>query len=164
MTRIEPLDHREPSAARRMHAVMVLAHAQEALLISGGGAAPFEQSADDVASADATCFGAFDGTDLIGSVSLEADDEPGQISIASLVVHPDHQRRGVARALVDQVLRHGRGDTFSVCTTAANAPALALYQSMGFVAYRVGTIGPAAVAIVKLRRQCSADPVVRALA
>ena len=48
---------------------------------------------------------------------------------------------------------------YAVATGAENAPALALYRELGFVAYRQGSIGVGQLALVKLRR--AADPPAR---
>jgi ribosomal protein S18 acetylase RimI-like enzyme len=68
------------------------------------------------------------------------------------VVHPDHQRRGIARRLLRDALQRGAGLVFSVVAGATNQPALALYRSLGFVTYREGMLGETGIAVVKLRR------------
>jgi ribosomal protein S18 acetylase RimI-like enzyme len=88
---------------------------------------------------------------LLGALSLGPDDEPDQINIGSLVVHPQHQRQGIGRSLLAAALRQGEGKVFSVSTGARNTPALNLYREFGFVVYRHGTIGPEALELVKLR-------------
>jgi ribosomal protein S18 acetylase RimI-like enzyme len=98
------------------------------------------------------CIGAFDGEALVGALCIAADDEPDQIQIATLVVHPDHQRLGIARRLLRDALQRGTGLAFSVVTGAANQPALALYQGLGFVPYRHGQLDGNGIALVKLRR------------
>ena len=55
-------------------------------------------------------------------------------------MHPDHQRQGIARRLMRDALQRGAGLMFSVVTGAANRPALALYQGLGFVPYRQGVL------------------------
>ena len=55
-------------------------------------------------------------------------------------VEPARRRAGYGRLLVGEILRHARAqliDVLAVQTGAANAPALALYESAGFA--RVGT-------------------------
>lgn len=149
---VEAIDHRGADFAQRIRALTVLAFAQEAQLIGVGSTPAQLPHADGAASVPAYCLGAFRGIDLVGAIVLTADDEPGQISIASLVVHPDHQRVGIATALLAQAFERGKGTAFSVCATAKNAPALALYRGLGFVEYRRGHIGPDALPLVKLRR------------
>ncbi|WP_130429930.1 GNAT family N-acetyltransferase [Rivibacter subsaxonicus] len=152
MPRIEPLDHREPALASRIHAVLMLAYAQEAKLLQVRHFAPLDRTVEDIRSSREFFLGALRDQELLGVVGIGPDDEPGQICIASLVVHPAHQRQGIARALMLEALRRGEGMVFSVSTGAQNAPALALYRELGFVDYRWGTIGAEQLALVKLRR------------
>jgi ribosomal protein S18 acetylase RimI-like enzyme len=151
MVRIELLDQRVDGVARQIHAILVLAHAQEAALLGPGPGGTAPRSARDLRTDGGYHLGAFDGDALVGALSLAPDDEPSQIAIASLVVHPAHQRRGIARSLVGEALRRTAGTALAVTATAANLPALALYRSHGFVVYRHGSIGLGAVALVKLR-------------
>lgn len=150
MTHLQPIDPRDAAVAQRLHDLLVLAHAQEAAQL--GLAATLDRSVADLAAGDAYTLGAFDEEALVGALALGPDDEPGQIAITLLVVHPAQQRRGIARALVTEALRRGPGMAFSVSAGAANAPALALYAGLGFVPYRRGVIGAAAVPLLKLRR------------
>jgi ribosomal protein S18 acetylase RimI-like enzyme len=150
--KVEILSHRQPAVATQIHAVLMLAYAQEAALLGIKNFPPLEQTARDIEASDEFFLGCFNDQELHGVVSVRPDDEPGQINIASLVVHPAHQRRGVARALLTSALQRAAGATFSVSTAAKNAPALALYQQFGFEAYRWGTIGDEGLALVKLRR------------
>jgi ribosomal protein S18 acetylase RimI-like enzyme len=52
--------------------------------------------------------------------------------IARLFVAPSALRRGVGSALVRHALAQARGRRVRVGTAAANAPALALYEGLGF--------------------------------
>lgn len=150
--RVEPFDHRDPAWATRLHAVMTLAYAQEARLLGVRDFAPLQRSVSDLQAGSEFHLGAFSGDDLLAALSIGADDEPGQLLICALVVHPRAQRQGLGRRLVREALQRGQGMAFAVSTGAANAPALALYRSLGFVAYRHGRLGPEALAMVKLRR------------
>lgn len=152
MTRVEPIDQRELSVARAIHAVLLLAHAQEARLLQVEDFEPMAQAPEDLQQGDAVFLGALRGNELLACVSLVPDDEPGQIAIGTLVVHPTEQRRGLARALVTQALQRCAGQPVSVTTAVLNAPALALYRGLGFVEYRRGTLGAEAIEVVKLRR------------
>jgi len=156
MLRIELLDHRDLAVARKIHAVLVLAHAQESEVIqavhsTAHPAAPARTVEAIQASAE-FYLGALHAEELLGALSVGPDDEPGQINITLLAVAPSHQRQGIARSLLVDALRRGQGAAFCVSTTASNAPALALYREFGFLAYRHGTLGPEVIALVKLRR------------
>lgn len=147
-----PLQHRDPAVAEAILAVLRPAYAQESRLLGLTDFPPLRRSAADVVASDDFHLGAWVGNALAGVLSLGRDDEPDQLCIGMLVVLPSHQRRGLARALLDDLLQRTDGLALSVATGAANAPALALYASAGFVAYRHGVVGDAQVPLVKLRR------------
>jgi len=155
VVRIELIDHRDVEVARRIHAILLRAHAQEAGLLQVGTIAALELTVEDIQAGDERYLGASRDEALLGVISLEPDDEPDQILVASLVVHPEQQRRGIARSLMLKALEGSDHVTFAVATTALNTPALSLYRSLGFVEYRYGTIGPEKLGLVKLRRACS---------
>ncbi len=100
----------------------------EALAIGGHHPTRYQLvgKADGVPLARATTwdmddFGRGDGRSRIGLIAMEVD--------------PDHRRRGYGRHLVAEILRKARSEMVAaaaVQTREANAPALALYQSLGF--------------------------------
>lgn len=149
---IERLDHRRVEVARQIHGVLMLAYAQEAALLQVRHLPPLARTVADIQAEPDLYLGVVDGGALLGALSFAPDDEPGQFIVNALLVHPAHQRRGIGRALVLEALRLGGSHAFAVSTAAANAPALALYGGLGFVAYRHGSIGPEALPLVKLRR------------
>lgn len=150
---IGPLDHCDVAVAVQIHAVLMAAHAQEAVWLQVRKFAPLSRTVADIQAETGLYLGAFADGHLAGALAFAPDDgEPGQYLVSALVVHPSQQRRGIARALLQQALRLGAGEAFAVATGASNAAALALYRSLGFVEYRRGTIGPQALPLVKLRR------------
>lgn len=152
MLRIQPIDHSDSGVARQIHALLHMAHAQEAQHLGRHGQAGAARSAEDIQSSVAFYLGAFEGDSLVGAASIAPDDEPGQIAIAMLCVAPACQRRGIGRSLVVEALRRGETMAFAVSAAADNTAALALYRGLGFVAYRRGTLGIDRLAMVKLRR------------
>jgi ribosomal protein S18 acetylase RimI-like enzyme len=78
--------------------------------------------------------------ELVGAVGLEnVSDE--ELLIARLFVAPSAVRRGVGTALVQHALAQAGGRRVRVGTAAANAPAIALYERLGF--RQVGESEPA---------------------
>ena len=148
---VQQLNHKDRVVAAQIHAVLVLAYAQEALLLQVKHFAPLERTVEDIQASTECFLGAFGGENLLGVLSFGPDDEPDQINIGLLVVHPKHQRQGIGRSLLAAALDRVSGTVFSVSTAAKNAPALALYGEFGFAVYRHGTIGPEALELVKLR-------------
>jgi ribosomal protein S18 acetylase RimI-like enzyme len=77
---------------------------------------------------------AFHGKQLVG-INLVIDDSDGLASVVELSVHPDHQRRGLARALMARSLRilhHEKVDRVELAVTRSNTGAARLYESLGF--------------------------------
>ena len=96
--------------------------------------------------------------DEIGyAVTMTVDDV---VDLQRIAVAPAHRRHGVARSLLDTVMRESVGDRVLLEVSAANASALAFYAAAGFVEidrrrkyYRDGT--DAVVMRVSLREGCS---------
>ena len=149
---VQPLNHRQHAVAGQVHAVMQLAYAQEAALLQVQHFAPLQTTVEQLQRSADFHLGAWRGDALLGVLSVGPDEERDQLCIGMLVVHPAAQRQGVARALMQDALQRGAGMVFTVTTGAANAPALALYRELGFVAYRRGVMGAEQLALLKLRR------------
>jgi ribosomal protein S18 acetylase RimI-like enzyme len=152
MVRVSPIAHRERFIAEGIHAVMSLAYLQEARLLKVTDFPPLTRTVEDIEASEDFFLGAILHQEIVGVLSVGRDDEPHQICISALVVHPKMQRRGVGRLLVQEALARGQGTTFSVATAAKNVPALRLYQEFGFIPYRHGVVGPNSLPLVKLKR------------
>lgn len=95
---------------------------------------------DSLASAERgerIIFGAFDGKNLIGTVTLLLDlppNQPHRAEIAKMMTRISHRGRGVARALmrVAERLAIERGRTLLVLDTAVEGGASGLYEGLGF--------------------------------
>ncbi|MBI1245978.1 MAG: GNAT family N-acetyltransferase [Alphaproteobacteria bacterium] len=85
-----------------------------------------------------TVLGAFVSGHLAGSVQLDIDTPPNQPHRAEarkLLVHPDFRRRGIARALMEELERHARmhGRWLVTLDTRTGDAAEPLYLSMGYL-------------------------------
>ncbi|VAX11304.1 Ribosomal-protein-S18p-alanine acetyltransferase [hydrothermal vent metagenome] len=61
---------------------------------------------------------------------------PGEAHILTLCVHPDHQRQGIARMIMDFMLRLAQkrqAQTMFLEVRPSNIAAIELYRSMGFI-------------------------------
>ena len=89
-------------------------------------------------------FGAFEGDTLIGIASV-AREPQRKIAHKALLwgvyVAPEHRRRGISRQLLEHALAHAFSMSgvrqVNLSVNAANAPAIALYQAMGFEPFGV---------------------------
>jgi len=134
--------------AEQLLALQRLAYAQEAALINYPALPPLRESLDDLMRCGETVLACWQAGDLLAALGYECDDEA--LTICRLVVHPAHQRQGLAARLLAAVLQAADGVPVQVCTAAANAPALALYRRAGFIPQR-HMLTPDGLALVLLQ-------------
>ena len=103
-------------------------------------AAPLEKISAllaDPPGPDGTLLGAFDGT-LVGMAGLQRDTKlhvRHKATVWGLYVEPGARRRGLGRALVEELTVHARAidvETIRAVTTSTNAPAISLFTSLGY--------------------------------
>jgi len=78
-----------------------------------------------------------DAGDVAGYIAIAYDTDTDTGVVEQIAVHPDHQRRGYARALMEFAIEQfrDRGLTFANVGTGGDpghAPARALYEAMGY--------------------------------
>lgn len=89
--------------------------------------------------ADSRCTVAVEDDIIIGFLAFEQVLDEG--SIVEVAVHPDHRRRGIARHLITSAINSAEGlHTVFLEVRESNAPAVKLYESLGFerIAVRKG--------------------------
>ena len=72
---------------------------------------------------------------IVGNVTLLETLLPGRYMIANVAVHPDHLRRGIARALMLEAINyitHNRGTKILLQVEEDNQAAINLYQTLDF--------------------------------
>ena len=77
---------------------------------------------------------ALEGEKVIGYVGSQT--VCGETDMMNIAVHPDHRRSGVARSLIQVLIRElkNRGSSsLTLEVRASNAPAIGLYKKLGFV-------------------------------
>ena len=108
------------------------AYQVEADLIGFQGIPALYESLEELQNTQETFYGAYQNQVLIGAVSYRLRDTI--LDIHRLVVAPTHFRQGVARRLLEYLQKtHADIEKIVVQTGSQNTPALALYQSFGFV-------------------------------
>ncbi|WP_433515945.1 GNAT family N-acetyltransferase [Nonomuraea sp. CA-143628] len=115
----------------RLLAVQHAAYAVEAKIIEDDRIPPLSETLDELRARPLRWVGAFDEDELlVGAVAWsETVDE---VDIDRLVVDPAAHRRGVGRALVEEVMSRAGSRRIVVSTGRANAPARKLYERLGF--------------------------------
>jgi ribosomal protein S18 acetylase RimI-like enzyme len=148
---VRRLDHRDLAVAERIHAIQMAAYAQEAVLLGVVSFPPLERQVMDVQRTEGHFLGAFLDGQLAGSLSIEPGRPEHELTISSLTVDPDFQRRGLGRVLVAAVFREFAFRGLTVSTGSRNLPALTLYAQFGFVEFSRRLVGEEQLEVVELR-------------
>ena len=128
------LDATDAGTAHPLHALLQVAHAQEAALLLVSDLPALRRSVMDLQNANDDWIGAWAGDALVGAVATHTDvDDDAVIAVGTLAVHPDHQRQGAATLLLHAVVvSQGRQMPLSAQVLEGNAPALAVFRAAGF--------------------------------
>jgi [ribosomal protein S18]-alanine N-acetyltransferase len=89
--------------------------------------------ASELAKPTSICVGAFEGRDLIGYVINSRYVDAWHVM--NVAVDPDHQRRGVASALLERLFELTRDDErrgYTLEVRVSNEEAIGLYEKLGF--------------------------------
>lgn len=127
---IKSLHNNKVEVARQIRAVFQRSYAVEAVLLKATVFPPLERPLESFLEMDTKFFGCFEGEELAGVV--EVNHRADYTKINSLVVCPQYFRRGIGRRLVQFVFDEFDAELFLVETGADNAPAIALYEKLGF--------------------------------
>ncbi|AKL65349.1 GNAT family N-acetyltransferase [Streptomyces sp. Mg1] len=138
---VRPLDLTDDRTARAVHRIGLAAYAVEAELIGFDGIPALGESLADLRARPLRWLGAMSSEGSEGAEGAVAgflaweETPPGEpVRLDRLCVDPARFRRGIASLL----LRHALTELFAgrvveVTTGAANAPAVTLYERLGFV-------------------------------
>jgi GNAT superfamily N-acetyltransferase len=126
---LDPSDKRE---ALQILNLQSASYAVEARLIGSWDIPPLKDTVHTLRRCEETFWGYFVEGQLAGMLSYK---EVGDVlDIHRLAVHPDHFRKGIARALIEHVEKVAQPASKAIVSTGAkNSPARRLYLSVGFV-------------------------------
>jgi ribosomal protein S18 acetylase RimI-like enzyme len=144
-------DHHAFEVARAVHGVQMLAYAQEAALLGVPSLPPPQLTVEQLQASDERFHAAYRSSTLVGAAGVIDQPDASMTIINWLVVHPAHQRAGIATRRLQHALASSDAPSIRVCTGAGNQPALALYRKHGFVEYKRWSVGPERLALAALR-------------
>ncbi|MCJ1908013.1 GNAT family N-acetyltransferase [Planococcus ruber] len=136
---IGQLDHRDEETAKDIQRIQQPAYLIEAELMGFHGIPQLTESIEDIQQSNES-FTGFKEEELKGFISYIEEED--LIDIYRLVVHPDFFRRGIAKALLADLMKRYKGYKFIVSTGTANEPAKNLYRSFGFVEQDLFEVAP----------------------
>ena len=128
---IRPLPHTQPNVALAMQEVFQASYTVEAQLLQAENFPPLQRPLEGYTQSTNDFYGYYQNDALAGVIEIAT--YPTYLHIQSLVVHPSYFRQGIGKALTTFALASYDAPLYIVETGAANAPAIALYESLGFV-------------------------------
>ncbi|GAB6927197.1 hypothetical protein JCM10914A_11800 [Paenibacillus sp. JCM 10914] len=139
---IAKLSLEDRDIVRQIWSLQHMAYPLEAKLIGFSELPPLQDTFDTIRNSGETFYGFMnEDEDLLGAIAIEKEAET--ITIARMMVHPAHFRKGIAGALVRHVLEtHANASVYIVSTGTRNAPAVSLYTKFGFAPDHVFEVAP----------------------
>ena len=134
------LDNSSYTITREIHSVFQRSYKIEAELIGTLNFPPLLRTVTGIQNSQTLFYGFYDDTQLAGVIELESNDN--QLEINSLVVDPEHFRKGIANRLMHFVLNDFastapiKPTTIVVETAVVNEPAIRLYKKYDFVEFK----------------------------
>jgi GNAT superfamily N-acetyltransferase len=105
-------------------------YAMEAELIGDDRIPPLQEDEVGLTAWRGRWLTAWDGVDLVGAIAWSESDD--RVEIEKVMVSPTVMRRGIASALLGQVLDRASGREILVATGRSNTPGVSFYAKHGF--------------------------------
>jgi ribosomal protein S18 acetylase RimI-like enzyme len=123
-----------PREANQILELQKLSYRVEANLIGSDLIPGLFENLEQLQNCDETFYGFFEGEILCGAISFKLEQQT--LDIHRVMVHPDHFRKGIAQLLLEFVLKLNLNVKRCIVQTGAlNAPAIGLYQKLGFLEF-----------------------------
>lgn len=133
------INHQDEQVAKKIQQIQQQAYRIEAEMMGFYGIPQLHETVLEIQDSTEIFIG-LNEEQLQGVISYRIEE--GLVDIHRLVVAPCYFRKGVAKRLVEYVLRNYRGYEFTVSTGTANKPAIALYKTFGFQEQRLIEVAP----------------------
>lgn len=127
---IQKLEHTNPTVANQIRSIWQVSYKVEADLLNAKVFPPLNRTLEEFINCENAFYGYVKNDTLAAVVEVIHNSE--YTHIRSLVVDPNFFRQGIGKALVQFVLKEYDSNLFIVETGAANDPACALYENLGF--------------------------------
>jgi len=108
--------------------------------IEGYEILPLQQTVEDVEMAfqeNIILKAVLDGK-IVGAVRAQADT--GTCHISRLMVHPDHQNKGIGKSLMSEVEAIFKNTRFELFTASINIGNIRFYEKLGYRVFKTGML------------------------
>ncbi len=128
---VELLDHSDPDVARQIRDLQRAAYGVEAALIGYDQMPPLREEIAEIVALELVVLGIREADQLLGVLGYARIGDV--VDIDRLAVEPARFRHGFGRRLLESLHeREADARRLLVSTGAANRPAIALYEAMGY--------------------------------
>lgn len=127
---IVTLEHINQAIAQQIRDVFQASYQIEAKLVQAQDFPPLKRTVEQITQSKNRFFGAQEGKQLAGVIEIGLI--ANRLEIHSLVVAPEHFRKGIAGQLLKYVFSLGKFEKALVETASKNEPAILLYEKHGF--------------------------------
>ena len=124
------IENKDNSIAHKMRDVFQASYAVEAKILGVIDFPPLKRTLYEFTNSNSEFFAYYQSNDIIGIA--EVKNYQDSTHIQSLVVHPEHFRKGIGRKLIQFILDRYMKKIFTVETGLGNHPAIKLYESFDF--------------------------------
>ena len=126
----KPLNNHKKNIAQKLYKIWQESYIIEKEIIGAKIFPPLDRTISDFIKSKNSFYSYIEKNNLLGVI--EIDCRANSIHIQSLVVSPNHFRKGIASKLIDKVFNLHKSLLYTVETGNDNDPAKKLYKSKGF--------------------------------
>jgi len=129
---IERLDNKSLSISGKLYSLWQESYLVEAEILKAVKFPPLQRKCQGFIDSNSEFYGAIENDEIISAIEIVGLEEGRHIQ--SLVVHPNHFKKGLASKLIKYALiKYEFESVFTVETGLDNIPAISLYLKHGFV-------------------------------
>ena len=124
------IENKEIETAKKLYEIWQESYIVEKELLGAADFPPLNRLASDFMESENDFQGLYEKKELLGVIEIA--QKLNSVHLQSLVVDPNHFRKGIATKLINKVFDLYPATTYTVETGNSNIPAKKLYESLGF--------------------------------
>ena len=124
------IENKEIETAKKLYKIWQESYIVEKELLGAADFPPLNRLASDFMESENDFLGLYEKKELLGVIEIA--QKLNSVHLQSLVVDPNHFRKGIATKLINKVFDLYPATTYTVETGNSNIPAKKLYESLGF--------------------------------